>query len=309
MTRQFCIQAAAGFSLLLLAAACVSTPSDPRTTVRFSIPDGATRVAVLGTAEPTARPLAADPIGRPRRPASLALWSRRPDVLTLVDAPAGTLDALAGLVLPAGFRAGAAAPADRIVLTEGTASRLEGLRPVAAATPPGARIEVLVPPGTTLPSPDDPLVSGERLVFREVGHGEEVALSPAATATAFHVPLADGRTALGLGVAGVGRRLLYLPRLGPLDRLSPGLVELAAPAELVLLDGGRYRPGDPDDGAGGPAITTLLTRLDGLSRADHAVFFTRLVPGNPLLDLKTREARLLDDAQRALALDGTEWWL
>ncbi|MFG0319550.1 MAG: MBL fold metallo-hydrolase [Planctomycetota bacterium JB042] len=308
MTRQFCIQAAVGL-VLFVAASCVSTPSEKRTTVRFSIPEGSTRVAVLGTADPTARPRAEDPIGRPRRPAALALWSRGPDVLTLVDAPEGTLDALAGLALPEGFRAGAGAPVDRIFLTEGTADRIEGLRPLAEAAPPEARIEVLVPPGTAIPSPGDPLVAEGRLAFRAVGHGEEIELSPTARVTAFHVPLADGRTALGVGVAGVERRLLYLPRLGPLERLAPGLVELAAPAALVLLDGSRYRPGDPDDGAGGPAITTLLTRLDGLPRAGHAVFFTRLAPGNPLLDPRTRESRLLDDAQRALALDGTEWWL
>lgn len=313
MARQFYTQALVVAAAGLVVLSCISTPAEVgKRSVRLSIPAGAARVALLGSAEPNAVPPPLDPIGRPRAENGLAVWSRDPDRMTLVDVPTDALRTIAALRVPDGFRSSSPNPVDRILMTDAETAQVAGLAELAAMLAPEARLEVVVPPGADTWLREDPRFQDERLIFRVPTHGERIELSPTTAAVALRVPLSDGSEALGYGIEGIGRRLLYLPRLGPLDRLSPGLLDLVEPAQIVLLDGRRYHadsPLAPNVRGGGPSVGELLEALDGIPIESHQVLFTSLTPGNPLLNLASREARLLELARRALATDGTEWSL
>ena len=287
-----------GLIVIASAVGCVTSHEEQEGRgVRFSIPDGATRVVVLGTAAPEAAEAVPDPIGRPRAAAALALWSAAPDRLVLVDTPPGTVDRLTTLDLPEGFGDGAAESFDTVLWTQASAANRAGLRELLDRLDPGLTLNVLGPAGTAAAVASLP---ADRVEVRELGDGETAALAPRLRATALRTDL-GGDTAIGFGLEGAGRGLLYFPRLGALRR---PLADLARPAAICLLDGRRWET-DP----AGLSIPEQLRALDGLPSIGRTLQFTAVAPGNPAIRPTSRAARQLDETGASLALDGQEWWL
>jgi len=293
------------FVVAILGTACITShQEDGGESFRFAIPDGAARVVVLGTAAPESKGPVADPIGRPRHPGALALWVQDPDRLLLIDTPPGIGERLAALRLPEGFGEGSVEAFDTFLWTAATPENAAGLGDLVARLHPELRITLIGPPGTAEVIAGVADLPMDRVDVRIADARQRHQLAPQLRVTSLHVPLEDGAIALGFGVQGAERRLLYLPRLGRLDLLTPDLIDLARPAAICLLDGRRWR-----SAPAGPSILEILAALAGLPAEDRILRFTHVAPENSAARPESRAARQLDASGAALAMDRQEWWL
>ncbi|MBI4878988.1 MAG: MBL fold metallo-hydrolase [Planctomycetes bacterium] len=305
--------------LCLLLAGCTTETAEARwRRIRLDVPPGAIKAIVLGTAARECRASAIDPTGVSRSPASLCLLSPADRSVFLIDPSGSVVRQLAQVAAAGGVPGGLGeAPVDAVLLTHADAEAAAGLaallelrpaeRPLpvygarAALESMAARAEL----ATSFPA--------GRIELREVLPGKELLLGTSLRVTPVAAPIDASAGFLAYRVEGAGKALLYLPRCGPLDALSPPLARLLESVDVALLDGTRLDGRDPNpDGlpdAAHPPIGEAVRLLERMSLPALHVRFTHLAPGNPILDPNNRYQKLLRERGLDLAVDGSEYWL
>lgn len=159
------------------------------------------------------------------------------------------------------------------------------------------------------------LVSQGNISLRNLSPGKRHALTSDVTITPLSVPhRSEFSDTLGFKIRGKKKGLLYIPDIQGWDAWDRSIIEEVEGADIALLDGTFFGPGElPDrDPAqiGHPFITTTVEILkETVTRFRKKVCFTHLNHTNPALDPGGEPRRFIEESGFDLAADGMEFFL
>lgn len=275
------------------ATGCVTEVADEGAMrIRLDLPPGAARVVVLGTG--ASLDPAPDPFRGERRRAALGVVLPDTDGLYLVDIAADTIRALEETPVPKGFRDGATALSDGVLLTGVDEETELGLQNLIERNGSG-KVQIYSTPGVLGRLQDRPSYEeggfGDRLDLHPIGSGQFFELGPGVRAVALALSGPNGEPAAGWRLEGRSNVVAYLPRLGAGETHAPLVVETLDRSRTVFVD------------ADAPSVE-LLEILAAEHRRGIEVRLTRLT--RTAID-PMRIAPLTNRGLK-LASDGAEYW-
>ncbi len=277
--------------LALVVVGCVTEVEDGGSMrIRLDLPPGAARAVVLGTGSGVDP--APDPVRGERRRAALAVILPDTDQLFLLDIAADTIRALEQTPVPKGFRSGATAITDGVLLTGVDDEIDHGLRVLIERNGSGM-VQVYSTPAVLAHLEARPAYAAElaeRIDLRPIGSGQYFDLARGVRAVALAIAGPDGAPAAGWRLEGRSRVVAYLPRLGRDAVRDPIVVETLNRAHTAFVD------------AEAPSVD-LLETLAG----DRRALDVRLIRVSRAAIEPVRIAPLVNRGLK-IATDGAEIW-